>query len=375
MTTADLLLICFFFVLLSQLNKKTKQIYLLLALSGLMISVGIVASSAINGVLGEGIYIASRYFLAISVGFACFQLFTLNRLYKLLFYGYVVSGVVTIVTCTFYVLWGESALFANWTSAGRLSLWISPNGLSVVLAFGAITSLYFMFADYRHFYIHIILCSFFSLALVFTMSFGGLITFILMTTTMMVTLSGCKQFRKKVVLVSFTLLAVSSAGLFVLSANPSQFPGRLENRLVSTVLTGQSKERDSGEIGSSKVRIYYIETAMEHISKNPFIGLGAASKDSVDTYPHVVPILLWLEGGILSLAGYVLFFLLLFFYFIHNLCTSRMTLSAHLGLALTVGLFVTSMGHAHMYQFYYYYYLAIVLAITLGCSKTKRVLC
>lgn len=165
-------------------------------------------------------------------------------------------------------------------------------------------------------------------------------------------------------------LAVATAGLVLLAffAAGQGLPEAFSTRVAPAIVSG-----DLAAAGTYAGRLDLIREALVIAEDTSLIGLGVDGYREVSASlapVHNIYLLLWCEGGLIALAGWLLLLIVLFCAAAHVYRRDRMT--AALGLSVLTTLIVSSMASPHMYARLWVVPLFVAMAFVFECAVASR---
>ena len=160
------------------------------------------------------------------------------------------------------------------------------------------------------------------------------------------------------------LVLVGAASLAI--AGGIALPTAFQHRVVTAL-----ENRDLNEAGTYQGRMGLIEEAWEMVDKTPIIGIGVDQFRvvSVDEAPvHNMYLLVWAEGGILALTGWLVIAVLPIVASVRAYRRDRH--AAALGLAVTTVFLIFSMAAPHMYS--RSWVVPLLIAVSLLFTRKKE---
>lgn len=173
--------------------------------------------------------------------------------------------------------------------------------------------------------------------LVLASSFTGFSTAICASLLFMVVAGGLRG--------SLRLLAVAAGGLFLFWAAGGELPSVFQKRVLTAFESG-----DLSQAGTFTGRMELIREAWEIVEEVQIVGLGVDKfrEASVQGEPvHNMYLLLWAEGGVFALLGWVLLLLVMLVASLRCLLTDRQL--AALGVSTILTFVINSVAAPHMY--------------------------
>lgn len=325
-----------------------------LVISGaFLIATGLVLGSLFFSQRIEGIYQPLRYLFTIFLLTVLFSF--LGQLEIKRFFQYVFFSICSLALAGILVyldVFSGAFISGSGVDSQRLSLWYGVNRLGSILALGALLTVGLYVAGQlsaRNCVIALVILLF---ALSATMSLGGIATVIVgIGVIVLGSLVFCKAPAKRkslfvVVFMVGSVLFVSLGAMLTSYSLPSRYNSRIIENFESFVARGELRD-----FGSADTRVRYIVEAVRYIQDSPIVGIGAGQRYDTAIYPHTLPVLLQLEGGLVSLSGYLLLFVVaIYFMFLK----SGNTTYRPVYFAVITWTFVTSLLHGHMYQIDHY---------------------
>ncbi|ANU10113.1 hypothetical protein BBH88_07250 [Planococcus antarcticus DSM 14505] len=259
----------------------------------------------------------------------------------------------------------------------RLGGFIGANGLSKTIVL-CIPLLYVLYTNNvisrRKTFIYILI---FIFGLIQASSFGGLISFVI-TAVILWLLNNI--FIKKTFLTNIFLLIKNAViGIFVVSFVlfiNNFFKLELFNVFSERVLKTIFQENIS-EAGSFNIKFSLMETGLNFIQSSPIIGIGYGNFSKENVYEqniHNLYISLWVEGGLLSFIGLLLFILYFLFISLKILMSSKNKYSISIGiglfaltLAFSINIFTGTSGYVRHTM------IPLILIGTIASRQLKKV--
>jgi hypothetical protein len=338
----------FVFYKANKLDSRTKLYLTILAASVFLLLVGLALSSIVNGDPNYCLKVGSQYvysYLLLPITFFVIvknkrQLFYIAKIFIFALNALILLGF-------FYGFFDPSMVY---TGSGRFTSFLENPGVLSKLISLTVPILLWVFLSKKINFIYLILSFVVYFAgLILSSSFAGFIsTFLSIFVFLML--------NKK----SFNLTLIVSGTFFVLlsisNVESWPFPEVFQKRIIP-IVAGYS---DISDAGSYSLRIELFEEAENQIINSPLIGRGTDQHRGFNKV-HSTPILLWVEGGFLSILGWIGINLLVFMLSLFSLKRQGRNKDGALCLSVFLTFCFVSFTYPHLYSRYW----VIPLCITL----------
>jgi O-antigen ligase len=333
-----------------------------------LLFVGLMASSILRGTAERGLIVTVQYlfsYLILLIVLVRKDAREAHRLAAIFLAAIVIvdiHGIYTFYTVG-YVPSGEKGVV---TGGNRLATVLrNPNLAAAINALAMPILLYFWASGRAKTFIALPVISVFLVTIVLTSSNSGLILAVL-------SLIVFTAFVVTTRLLLRAVIAVTILGaVFMMFGGTALLPNTFHKRVLSALSSG-----DVSEAGTLISRAKLMEEAVEVISQDRIVlvGLGADQfrERSVQEAPvHNLYLLLWVEGGLLALVGWIMFsgVGVLIWFALRRAGGGKPALGA---VATTVAVFLTiAMFNPHMYA--RYWTAPVLLSFALGLAELRRV--
>jgi O-antigen ligase len=163
-------------------------------------------------------------------------------------------------------------------------------------------------------------------------------------------------------------IVAAAVGLVACIATGMEMPQAFSVRVAPAIASG-----DLAEAGTFSGRLDLIHEALGIAEHTSLVGLGVDGyrEISASLAPvHNIYLLLWCEGGLIALAGWLLLLIVLFCVAAHVYRQDRMT--AALGLSVLTTLVVSSTASPHMYARLWVVPMFVAMAFVFECAAASR---
>lgn len=341
----------FVFYKANKLDSRTKLYLTILAFSIFLLLVGLALSSIVNGDPNYGLKVGSQYiysYLLLPITFFVIvknkrQLFYIAKIFIFALNALILIGYI-------YGFFDPSLVYSDY---GRFSSFLENPGILSKLISLTFPILLWVFLSKKISLTYLIFSFivYFS-GLLFCSSFAGFISTFL---SLFVFLMLNKKTFYLTLIISGSFLALLS----FYNVESWSLPEVFQKRIIP-IVAGDS---DISEAGSYSVRIDLFKEAENQIINSPVIGLGT---DQFTGYVsvHSTPILLWVEGGILSFLGWIGINLLVFKLSISSLKRQGRSKDGALCISVFLTFSFISFTYPHLYSRYWVIPLCIALINT-----------
>lgn len=222
--------------------------------------------------------------------------------------GYLYGGIALVfVSIVVFLFFHDIGRSMGWIrSTNRIHMWMGPNGFANHLTLVAMFVLYWYGILQKKYYLAVPLVMFFFVLILMSGSNGGLLLFVFGAVLMSFIVD-----RRMFLVVGGGIIAFSILIFFNIELLVQEYGLRVLHRFMWT------QDFNHTNIGSLSSRVETFEHAWQYIIVSPILGAGAGAAHAFgilhtgvggSQQVHNTFLLLWLEGGILSLLGVLLIF-------------------------------------------------------------------
>jgi len=333
-------------------------------LSTMLFTLGFAISAIVNG--------NPEKFFGVTFQYAFSYLFLFLVLFNAMLHGFkkplkaYLGGVAAVCALGIAVkIFGLNLPGIVISTKGRMSSTLTnPNALArfIALSFPLLLYAWNKKVFTQPYIIAITTCSL--IGLMNTGSFGGIANFSIGAMSFYLLLPGIKR-KIKMLIISLSIGVVIVALFGV--------PAILEERVLPVILAG-----NYSDAGSANMRAALNVEALEIIGRTPLIGVGPqeyASNSAYGLNVHNTWLIIWAEGGLLSICGWALILAIVFRYLYLGWRSPTSKIEGATGLSVLNAFIFSSFTGTHAYNRYLVLPLVISLILVYyaqGMSRTGR---
>lgn len=302
----------------------------------------------------DGVFQPCHYLLTLSTLSVFFSLLNTRAIIRFLVTSMWSLGITALLAICIYFLFPHIGDSYGWIQAKRMALWVGVNRLGYIFATGITLGFGLIGTGILKRTTGLLLLFTIVIALTTTMSIGSFISAFVGVVTVLVSLFVNRDTKKNrwFILVITILLIVTLPNFISYLDKSGVIPERYTQRVTKLHLYLEKGQQPTDE-GSYKNRISDIADALELIAAKPILGYGGGQQEWTGIYPHTLPILLYLEGGLLAVSGLSVLALIGFFILVRNWRSHNFRRWAPVSTGI-FAVFITGLAtHAHMYAIDY----------------------